>query len=129
MESGNGFGEAARRVIAELQRDIDDIPVRCEDLQPGGGEPALVDVVAHHHTAQHGKALLNVKGGQRRLLCDFLDGQFLPEMLFDILDYLMKACYGNMIFQYIEAQMWCQLLLKCSRLHVPPNDSYNNHSV
>lgn len=105
MESGNGFGEAARRVIAELQRDIDDIPVRCEDLQPGGGEPALVDVVAHHHTAQHGKALLNVKGGQRRLLCDFLDGQFLPEMLFDILDYLMKACYGNMIFQYIEAQM------------------------
>lgn len=63
MESGKGFGEAVRRVIAELQRDIDNLPVRREDLQPGGGEPALADVVAHRHTAQHGKALLKVKGG------------------------------------------------------------------
>ena len=63
MKSSKGFGKAVRRVVAEFQRDVDDLPVRREDLQPGGGEPALADVVAHRHTAQHGKALLKVKGG------------------------------------------------------------------
>ena len=93
MESGKGFGEAVRRVIAELQRDIDDLPVRREDLQPGGGEPALADIVAHRHAAQQGKALLKVKGRQSRLLRDVPDGQLLPEMFFDILNRLMNACY------------------------------------
>ena len=93
MESGKGFGEAVRRVIAELQRDVDDFPVRREDLQPGGGEPALADVVAHRHAAQHSKSLLKVEGGQGRLMCDLPDGQILPEMFLDILDRLMNACY------------------------------------
>ena len=93
MKSGKGFGEAVRRVVAEFQRDVDDLPVRREDLQPGGGEPALADVVAHRHTAQHGKSLLEVEGGQGRLLRDLPDGQLLPEMFLDILDRLMNACY------------------------------------
>ena len=63
MKSGKGFGEAVRRVVAKFQRNVDDPPVRHEDLQPGGGEPALADIVAHRHAAQHGKALLKVKGG------------------------------------------------------------------
>ena len=63
VEAGKGPGEAVRRVIAELQRDVDNLPVRREDLQPGGGEPALADIVAHRHAAQHSKALLKVKGG------------------------------------------------------------------
>lgn len=91
MESGKGFGTAVRRIVAELQRDVDDFPVRREDLQPGGGEPALADVVAHRHAAQHGKTLLKVKGGQGRLLCDLPDGQLLPKMFFDILDRLMTV--------------------------------------
>ena len=40
MEAGKNPGEAVRRVVAELQRDVDEPPVRREDLQPGGGEPA-----------------------------------------------------------------------------------------
>ena len=93
MEPGKGFGKAVRRIVAELQRDVDDFPVRREDLQPGGGEPALADVVAHRHAAQHGKPLLEVKRRQGRLLRDLPDGQLLPEMFLDILDRLMNACY------------------------------------
>ena len=93
MKSGKGFGKTVRRIIAELQRDVDNFPVRREDLQPGGGKPALADVVAHRHAAQHGKALLKVEGGQGRLLRNFPDGQLLPEMFLDIPDCLMNACY------------------------------------
>ncbi len=93
MEAGKGFGEAVRRVVAEFQRDVDDLPVRREDLQPGRGKPALADVVAHRHAAQHGKALLKIKGREGRLPRDVPDGQLLPEMLLDIPDRLMDALY------------------------------------
>ena len=93
MESCKGFGETVRRIIAELQCDVDDLPVRREDLQPGGGEPALADIVSHRYAAQHGKAPLKVKRGRGRLLRDRSDGQILPEMFLDVLDRLMNACY------------------------------------
>ena len=63
VESDKSLGEAVRRIVAELQRDVDDLPVRRENLQPGGGEPALTDVVARRYTAQQGKTLLKVKRG------------------------------------------------------------------
>ena len=79
METGKGPGKAVRRVIAGLQRNVDDLPVRREDLQPGDGEPALADVVSHRHPAQHGEPLLKIKGRQGCLLCNVPDGQLLPE--------------------------------------------------
>ena len=86
VEAGKGFGKAVRRIVAELHGNVDDLPVRHEDFQPGGGKPALANVFAHGHAAQHGKPFLEIKGRQGCLPRDVLYGQFLPEIGLDVLD-------------------------------------------
>ena len=85
MKAGEGAGEAVRGFIAVLQGDIDDFRVAGGQIVSGQRQSAVADVFAQREAAEHGEALLEIKGRNMYLPGDLLNRQIVGDVLLDIL--------------------------------------------
>ena len=86
MEAGERFRKSIRRIVAKIQRDIDDWPIAREHRQSGLRKAALANVLTDAHAAEHGESALEIEWRKRRCAGDLFHAERFCEMVFDIAD-------------------------------------------
>jgi hypothetical protein len=91
VEAGERLGEALRRIVAVLQREVDNLCVARDQLVCRLREPARADVLAHAQAGQRRERPLQIEAREAHMPRRLRAVRFLQQVLFNILQRAVQA--------------------------------------